>query len=157
MRKWGTQYFFNEAYGGMIADYTEDALKAARRNGVPLYLEDKGQLPQFRASYGKGAKNVRFSALADWARSGRFYICAETMPDDELEKFLSQARTWLPLPNGRNTNKYDDAADIVSRCTDPALQKFAPNAQSAPMSPLLQEMDPEGWEEVGYRSRYTLA
>lgn len=158
MRKWGTQYFFNESYGGMIADYTEEAVKAARRNGVPMYLDERGQLPQFKSSYGKGAKNVRFGALSDWARTNRFYICGETVPEGELAKFLDQARTWRPLPNGRNTCKWDDAADIVSRVTDPALQKFSPNAQAAPMSPFMQETDPDWMEDVGrYRSRYTLA
>ena len=131
MRKWNTNKFFNEAYGGLIADYTEEMRKAARRNGVPLYLDVKGQLPSFKASYGKGAKNQRFSSLCDWAKTGRFYICGETVPEGELEKFLSQARTWLPLPNGRNTNRYDDSADAVSRITDPALQEYSPKAAFA--------------------------
>ena len=159
MRKWGTNKFFNEAYGGLIANYTDEAIKASRRNGVPLYLDKNAQLPAFDASYAKGAKNQRFSKLSGWAKTQRFYICGETVPPDELEKFLGQARTWLPLPNGRNSNRFDDSADAVSRITDPALQRFAPIVQEAPMSPFMDEMDPDGdWsEESSYRSRYTLA
>ena len=159
MRVWGTNKFFNESYGGLVASYTREATDASRRNGVPMYFDKNGQLPGFEASYGKGAKNQRFSLLAGWAKSNQFYICGETVPADELEKFLGQARTWLPLPNGRNTNRYDDSADVVSRITDPALRHFAPMPEIATMSPFMDELDPDGSyaDEMSYRSRYTMA
>jgi hypothetical protein len=154
MQKWGTNKFFNEAYGGLAADYTEDMKKACRRNGVSLYLAKDGALPKYKNSYAKGAKNLRFAALADWAGSGRFYICKSTMSENDLELFLSQARGWLPLPSGKNTLPYDDRADVVARLTDPALQEFAPQ----PAAPMPFNFDPD-WEEGEepiYRSRYTL-
>ena len=152
MKVWNTNKFFNEAYGGLIADYSEEMKKAARRNGVPLYL-DKGQLPQFKSNYGKGAKNDRFGNLCSWAKQLRFYICGETVPEAELEKFLTQARGWLPMPNGRNTLRFDDVADVVSRITDPALQMFSPH-ETARIDPIVKWLKRNEQLEENRRSMY---
>ena len=152
MKKWDTPYFFNESIGGMIADYTEDMKKARIRNGVPLYLDKNGDLPKFKTLNTKNAKNMRFSALADWASVGRFFICEDRVDAEELEIFLSQCRGWRPLPNGRNTNRFDDYGDVVSRCTDAALQEFCKIAS-------LPDEEDEWGDDGDYqkRSRYTAA
>jgi len=153
MRKWRTNKFFNESYGGLIADYTPEMKKAALRNGVELYRDKNGQLPAFKQT-GKNPKNRRFGTLCDWGRTGRFYICKESVPEAELQKFLEQSRGWRPLPNGRNTLRFDDSADCVARCTDSALQRWVP-------PPVVESSD--GWspykrpkldEEYAYAGRY---
>ena len=118
MSKWSTNKVGVEAYGGLQVDYEKDMREAVKRNGVNGLNWIK-----FKNSYQSGAKNVRFEALADLAKVERFYI-AECCPESFRDKFLDQCRGWRPLQKGRNTNKFDDCADVVSRSTDSALQEF---------------------------------
>ena len=167
MRVWRTNLLFNESYGGLGADYTQEAIHACRSAGVNLYLDKVAnvyRLPRFSDSHASGAKNLRLEALTDWARRGDFLICDEC-PDEFLEGepdrlgsndigLLTQARKMRPLTKGRNNLKYDDDFDVTARSTDSALQKFAPRPH------LVTEPDewspfriPEAEEEV-HGSRY---
>lgn len=116
-RKWGASHSAIEKTGQAVAFYTEDMRRVARREGVPFNPVDLSM------TY-KG-KNVQFKALADKAAQDEFLIC-ETVPEQELDLFLQQARQWRPLPGGRNSLKFDDHANVVSFATDPAWSKFAP-------------------------------
>ncbi len=160
MVRWGTPYFFEEFYGGFSEDQTEKFVARARLKGVSPYLEAHGGrllLPRFSDSHASGAKNMRFEALCSAARRQEFLICKETVPDDFLygdnDKIgaLPQLRSWRPLTKGRNSLKWDDDGDVLSRCTDSALQAFAPR-------PVLVDAFADIEEEEGYgspqRSRY---
>ena len=151
MKKWNTSYFFNESFGFGVADFTAEMRKASRRNGTPLYLEKNGQLPKFSNSNQKGAKNMRMTRLAEWAKVGRFYIY-DRAANEELDLFLEQARTFIPLPNGKNTLAYDDRLDVVARGTDAALQKFSPQAQVE--ANFFERLEEEEYESKGRRSIY---
>ncbi|RKZ14227.1 hypothetical protein DRQ53_12045, partial [bacterium] len=81
MKKWNTNKFFNETYGGLGADMSDRMLHIAPQNGVRPYLDTKtGRLPRFSDSHASGAKNLRFEALADRAKRGEFLIC-DSVPD----------------------------------------------------------------------------
>ena len=123
--KYNTPYVGVEQYGGLSADYQREATMAADRANTP------GRRVVRLGGNAAGAKNVRFANLAGWAAEGRFYI-SEGCPPAFVEKFLSQARDWRPIAGtGRNTLKYDDAADIVARGLDPELDEFVPTADTA--------------------------
>ena len=135
MRKWRTTLCCHEAYGGLTVDYHSAMLKAARRNGVAWQDKDKDGKPmRFRNMYAKGSRNARFADLAAIARNQQFYICDETVPELFLwgpenkrhEGFIPQSRGWQPLPKGRNSLRFDDQADAVSRCTDDLWIDYAP-------------------------------
>jgi hypothetical protein len=116
-RRWSAPKLAYEAVGQAIALYDETHRRIARREGVPHHrIELEGT---YRG------KNARFGALASRAKNDEFLI-ADTVPGDFLEVFLEQARTWRPLPNGRNGLRFDDAADVVSMATDPAFSSYYP-------------------------------
>lgn len=162
MSTWGTNLFFNESYGGLGADYTEEMIRVCDEKGITRpHLEKVGKawkLPKFDDSHASGAKNLRFESLCDWMRRGDFLIC-ESVPDAFLHGdgdkvgLLPQGRNWRALPKGRNTLKWDDDADVTARCTDTALRRFAPKPSSLlmggwnPLDVEEQDMDPG-------RSRY---
>lgn len=115
--KWRARYYAIEKTGQAVAFYTADMLRIARQMGVSARAID------LTMTY-KG-KNIQFKALADRAKMDELLI-AETVPKDFLDPFLQQARDWRPLPGGRNTNKFDDHANVVSFATDPVFLKYAP-------------------------------
>ena len=139
MKHWHTNMLFNESYGGLGADYTQEAIRACRSAGVNLYLDKVAgayRLPKFSDSHASAAKNKRFELLTDWARREDFLVCDE-VPDEFLEGepdklgtsdvgFYVQMRKMRPLAKGRNNLKYDDDGDAVARITDSVLPKFAP-------------------------------
>ena len=145
MQKWSTNKAAIETYGGLQADYENDMREAVKRNGTNGLNWIK-----FKNSYMAGAKNVRFESLSDLAREGRFFIC-ESCPPAFVDKTLNQCRGWRPLPKGRNTNKFDDCADVVARVTDSALQEFSPQAAMA-MHDFFG--DDDGEADTQARSRY---
>ena len=55
--------------------------------------------------------------------------------DGDKLGFLPQARGWRALARGRNSLRYDDRADIVSRCTDSELWRYAPKQEAVPYYP----------------------
>jgi hypothetical protein len=122
MNKYSTSKVGIEAIGGLAAHYEDGMQRAARKAGTPGFLWIK-----FKSINIANAKNVRFATLASIAREQRFYIC-ETCPREFVDRFLEQARNWREVGRGRNANRFDDVADVVSRCTDPAVQEFAPQA-----------------------------
>ncbi len=135
MRKWRTSMCIHEAYGGLSADYHSSMLRAARRNAIEWQDKDKEGKPiRFRNMYAKGSKNARFADLASLAKLQQFYICVETVPKEFLhgspnsrhEGLLPQARGWQPLAKGRNSLRFDDEADVTSRCTDDIWTDYAP-------------------------------
>jgi hypothetical protein len=124
-------WVYIEAYGGLGKDYERDLWAATRRNAVRMKW-----LP-FEGSYAANAKNNRFAKLSEKAKQGEFQIC-KSCPTDFVDKFLGQARNWMPLPGGRNTNRFDDCADVVSMAATSAVLQQAPQAE-------LIEQD--AWEE----------
>lgn len=156
MSKWGTNLFFNESYGGLGADYSERMFERAKLANVSVYRNKKGKLPRFNDSHASGAKNHRFEALCDAAREANVLIC-ETVPEDFLHGdgdktgALTQARQWRALHRGRNTLRFDDDADVWSRCTDSALQEFAPKPDMTGWDPFDVE-DEDGHEQQ--RTKY---
>lgn len=136
MSRWGTNKLVPE-FGNL--DWTPAARAAAQRNGVPLYIDEKGRVPRFLSNYAHGAKNVRFATLASWAQSNQFYICEKTVDAGMLDRLFGQCEHWRPLPNGENTLPHDDLADVVARCTDPLFARWTP--------PLVErrEADKDAW------------
>jgi hypothetical protein len=159
MKKFGTRYFFEEYYGGAGSDNTEEMVSVCRQEGVTLYRKKDGRIPTFTALKKKNAKNLRFEALCDAARSGEFYICESVSEsflhgDREYSGFLTQARSWMALPNGKNSIRYDDDADIVAHGMDEALAKLAPNPD---YEDFFNDDDEEEYESYAKRSRYCAA
>ncbi len=134
-KKYGTNIFGVEEYGGISADYETECWKAAQRCGVNgfRYVALKGNQAN--------RKNVTFGILASEAEAGRFFIY-EKCPTDYSDLFLAQARNWRDLPGGRNTNAFDDEADITARSTNTELDEFSPMAQIW-VDPLESDWDEE--------------
>ncbi|MDH3629318.1 MAG: hypothetical protein OES25_16905 [Acidobacteriota bacterium] len=155
--KWGTNLFFNEMYGGLGADYSDQMFEAAKRAGVSIYRDKKNRLPRFNDSHASGAKNNRFEKLCSEAENGDILIC-ESVPEEFLygdggkTGALTQARNWRSLAKGRNTLKWDDDADVWSRCTDSALLEFAPALSQ--YDPFEEYLFGEDSDEPPQRSRY---
>ena len=134
MKRHGMRHLFNEAFGGLQSDYTNDARAIAREEGVRLYLEGRPpKLPAFGDQYAANAKNNRLAALAETARQGEFFIC-DSCPKEFLEDtkeprygFLYQMREFRPIVgSSRNSLKWDDRADVVARSTDSKIIGLAP-------------------------------
>lgn len=143
MTRWNTPNCGIECYGGLGVDYKDKMLEATKRNGNRhLSWID------FKNSYAKNAKKLRFEDLYDLAKRGDFYV-ADTCDSRFKNKFYDQNRATRWLPNGRNASPYDDVADAVSRCTDRAVLNVAPMEQATA---------PNRWDDdVVYdhrRSRY---
>lgn len=144
MMRWRTNMFFNEYYGGLGADYSDSMFDVANTSGVRVYRDRNGKLPRFADSHSSGAKNQRFEKLCDKARAGEFLI-SKSVPeafltgDNDRFGFIPQVRNWRVLVKGRNTLRFDDRADIVSRCTDSELQRFAPKEDLPPDYPWWRE------------------
>jgi hypothetical protein len=153
--RWGTDLFFNEAYGGLIAQFTDEARRASHRTGVPLFLAG-GQLPSFRNSYAAGSKNLRFEVLTDWARTGRFKV-ASSVAESMVARLLDQLRGWR-VHGTRVALAHDDLADVVARMTDPALQSFAPRfGRMQPSDPSWRRAFPPAEESFGWGTRHIRA
>ena len=155
-KKYGTNKVFNEGYGGLKADFEYELVQAGIRNGVALRRE-----LSFKDSYASGSKNNRIGALADWAKTGRFWIL-DPCPADflngngETTGFLTQIRKFRPIPGtNRNNLKFDDDVDVVARLTDSALQQFSPKPhkmpQAATFSPFRDNQQEEG---AAFATRY---
>jgi hypothetical protein len=132
MTRWATNKLIIEFSN---FDWTPEMRKAARRNGVSLYLDEKGRLPRYESSYAHDAKNQRFGTLASWAQTGRFYVC-DTVEPAMRNRFFEQVEHWRPLGASRNTLPHDDLGDVVSRITDPLFAKWSPPLLAREPQPL---------------------
>lgn len=101
-----------------------------------------------------GGKNPRWGAFCGRADSEEILICKESVPDRQVEKFLRQAREWVP--RGRSNGlPMDDEADCASYVMDPAIDEFAPRVsieeEESEWSPYRTQKKEDGY---GYRSRH---
>jgi hypothetical protein len=134
MKKWGCRRIAIEAVGQVGAIYMSRMRDIAREEGVkftPIELE---------TTY-KG-KQQRFGALCAKAIGDEF-LMGETVPEGIRAIFLEQAREWRKLATGRNGLKYDDMADVVSYCCDPALSSYEMSEKMQEWSPYRQPEDEE--------------
>ena len=72
-----------------------------------------------------GGKNPRWAAFCGRADSGEILICKDTVPDDQIERMLDQARNWVPRGKA-NGLPFDDEADCASYVMDPVIDLNAP-------------------------------
>lgn len=121
-RRWGARRVGIESVG-MSTNVYEGTPEHPGRMRIIAREEGVKYTPVDLRSSLKG-KNTRFGALCSRAKADEFLICQETINPEMLEKFLHQAREWRPLPTGRNSLKYDDLADVVSYCADPAIDVY---------------------------------
>ena len=157
MAHFRTSLFFSE-HANIYWDHMREAVVL---HGAKLRRAKDGG-PQKFADYNKSdGKNFRFAALAEKAKDGEFWIsegCSQDYlyGDKEHTGFLTQARKWRKVAQGKNSLRFDDDADCVSRATDPALLQFAP-------SPSSMAVDPEAYspyrsnkneDEPGFATRY---
>lgn len=101
-----------ENVGQAIATYEKEWDLARRKNGVSCRRVD------LETTY--RGKNARFAILSSRAAAGEFFI-SEGCSKNFLDSFLDQARTWRPLPGGRNGLRQDGCADVTSYGCDSGL------------------------------------
>ena len=123
-KKYGASHFAIEKTGQATAFYESDFLDAAREVKIRAVSIDLSMTYQ--------GKNHQFGVLADRAAEEMFLICESVRPSF-LEPFLDQARNWRPmgtahggLSGSRNALAFDDCANVVSFCVDPALRRYLP-------------------------------
>jgi hypothetical protein len=148
MKFYNTPYCMHEAYGGLTPIYDGAMKTAVRTNGVRYSKVEMTGANRTRA------KNTRFGALAAMAAVDEFFI-SEKCSREFKEKFLEQCRNWKPLPGGRNSNKFDDCADVVSMITNSGIQAKVHKGPrpTTVWNPVGHEDD----EEYQPRSRYCVA
>lgn len=114
-----------EAVGMAIAPYDRDLQRAAEREKIPACGPnvDRPDSP-FALSMTYSGKNIQFENLAAAAGRGEFLILDQCNPSF-LEATLAQARDWRAIGK-RNNLKHDDAANCVSFCQDPVLDRWIP-------------------------------
>jgi hypothetical protein len=165
MKKWRTSLFFSENPD----EHWPHMLEAGLRAGCSMRRgRDNGPLC-FESYNRSDRKNADFFDLCDTAQRGELWICApapgqsrtadHTCPDEYLygdrqhTGFLTGARKWRKIAEGRNNLRFDDDPDVVARSTDPALLSFAPR-------PHVQTRREPDWEDQeaadgqARRSRY---
>jgi hypothetical protein len=119
MRKWQTPHVAWEEQGQAGAIYEKAMREAARAEGVKMTRHE------LTTTY--RGKNARFAALCSRQASDELFLC-ESVPAGEMDRFLDQARNWMPLASGRNSLRFDDYADVVSYATDPVFASHYPQA-----------------------------
>lgn len=156
MKKYRTPYFISES----PKEHHQYMSAACLRIGHSMVRDPQNGPLKFEDYNKADGKNTRFSALADRGKHQEFWICSETCPDEflyddgEHSGFLTQARKWRKIAQGKNSLRFDDDADVVARATDAALLKFAPTPD---IQLAIEDMNDEDHENYGYRSRYCSA
>lgn len=140
-RKWGVRHVAIEDYGPRV--YESRYREIARKEGV------SGTLVQLEST--SIGKNARWGAFCGRAESGEILICKDTVPDSEIEKFLDQARNWIPRGK-KNSLPFDDRADCASYVMDPVFDEYAPRVQK-PVTPF-DWAKRDTYNETQYGGRY---
>ena len=147
MKRWVTAYFISEQAKAM-----QQPMEVASAKVGASVIRGSGGLPlQFRDYNKKDGKNQRFTQLADLARQRDFWVCEETCSPEFLRGdgvhtgFLTQARRWRKVGPNKNSLRFDDDADVVSRITDPVITEFSPQPHFVE-EPWKEHLRREEWE-----------
>jgi hypothetical protein len=103
-----------------IALYRQEWRRIARREGVPQH--------EIELTMTYKGKRAQFASLCAKLAAGEFLICEETCDQDFLSTFYDQARNLRFNDAGRSLIRFDDCANVVSFCCDPAFRDWTPEA-----------------------------
>ncbi len=131
-RRWKTGECAVEKTGQAVAFYMEELSRVSRQEKVRHHEHELTMTYR--------GKNNYFAGLCDRAKQGEFLIC-DTVPKEFVDGFIDQCRNWLPLPNGKNTLRLDDRANVVSFATDPCFRKYTPEVAVQEWSPYTKGPD----------------
>ncbi len=137
-RRFGTSRHAVEKTGQAVAFYEEIHRRIARDEGVRYHPVELTMTYR--------GKNLQFSRLCDRAKSEEFLV-SDGCSKEFSEAFLDQARHWRPLKTGRNSLKYDDAANVVSFAADPVFERLVPEYQPDQFGPFNVKPVEEGFTE----------
>lgn len=125
MKKWGVRHVAIEDHSPY--HYMNAFCRVAKDQGVPSpsYFDPGARFSNLILLAGRAqGKNPRFGAFVGKAQTGEIMIC-DTVPDDQVERFLNQVRHWVPRGNS-NGLPFDDEADCATYSMDPSLESFVP-------------------------------
>ncbi len=118
--KWHAKEGYTESTSTPV--YLDKFIEAKRDLGWKGYIIGSRKAvdadDRLKSTYNARAKCMYIGALADRAKQSEFLIC-ESVPAPMKEKFLSQMRGFMPLPDGRTGIPFDDLCNAVSFGTDP--------------------------------------
>jgi hypothetical protein len=128
--------------------YAERFIRSARDLGWKGYIvgsrreyDPKDRLEQ---TYNSNAKVAYLTVLCDRAKGAEFIIC-ESVPQGLVDTFLSQARGFMPLPDGRTGIPFDDLINALAFSTDPYFRMRYPVVADS----FTPRFDPLGEEDTG--------
>ena len=122
--KWHAKEGYTESTSTPV--YLDKFIEAKRDLGWKGYIIGSRKADdRLKSTYNARAKCMYIGALADRAKQSEFLIC-ESVPAPMREKFLSQMRGFMPLPDGRTGIPFDDLCNAVSFGTDPYFRTKYP-------------------------------